>query len=131
MKASEGGHVAITVLQFLVGVLMVFGGASFAYFAVNPFGTALGLIHLSVGLLGLVTGFLVLRGDVSRLLGLLVAVNVVTIGYSSISEYIVEAQSLLPGFATIGSLAGTTVAIIMSCALLALLLGRSRRPVPR
>lgn len=104
----------------------MFGGASFAYFAVNPFGTTLGLIHLSVGMLGLVTGFLVLHGDVSRLRSLLVAVNVVTIGYSSASEYIVETESLLPGFATIGSLVGTIVAIIMSCALLVLLLGRSR-----
>ena len=117
------------VLQFLVGGLVVFGGSSFAYFAVNPFGTALGLIHLSIGLVGLAVGFLFLRGDISRLRSLLVAINLVTIGYSSLSEYIVETESLLPGFASTGSLVGTVVAIVMSCVLLALLSSkRSRRP---
>jgi hypothetical protein len=127
----QGGsdRAAITVLQFLVGGLVVFGGSSFAYFAVNSFGTALGSVHLSIGFVGLIAGFLILRGDISRLRGLLVAINLVTIGYSSFSEYIVQTESLLPGFASIGSLVGTIVAITMSCALLALLFSRSRRPI--
>jgi hypothetical protein len=130
-RGQQGGsdRAAIVVLQFLVGGLVVFGGSLFAYFAVNPFGTALGLTHLSIGLVGLVVGILVLRGDVSRLRGLLVAINLLTIGYSSLSEYIVETESLLPGFASIGSLVGTIVAIAMGCALLASLsFSRSRRP---
>jgi hypothetical protein len=80
------------------------------------------LIHLSIGLVGLAVGFLILRG-------LLVAINLVTIGYSSFSEYIVQTESSLRGFASIGSLVGTLVAIAMSCALLALLFSRSRRPI--
>ncbi len=105
--------------------MVVFGGSSFAYFALDSFGTGLGLIHLSIGLVGLVVGFLILRGDISRLRGLLVAISLVAIGYSSFSEYIVQTDSLLPGFASIGSLVGTIVAIAMSCALLALLFSRS------
>jgi hypothetical protein len=40
----QGGsdRAAIVVLQFLVGGLVVFGGSSFAYFAVNLLGTAWG-----------------------------------------------------------------------------------------
>jgi len=128
-RQGGGDRAAIVVLQFLVGGLVVFGGSSFAYFAVNPFGTALGLVHLSIGLVGLVAGFLILRGDIPRLRGLLVAINLMTIGYSASSEYIAQTESLLPGFASIGSLVGTIVAIAMSFALLALLFSRSRRPI--
>jgi len=47
-RRQVGGsdRAAITVLQFLVGGLVVFGGSSFAYFALDSFGTGLGLIHL-------------------------------------------------------------------------------------
>lgn len=42
---------AIRALQFLVGGLVTFGGASFVL-AVDSFGMALGLIHLTIGLVG-------------------------------------------------------------------------------
>ncbi|MDA4117420.1 MAG: hypothetical protein OK455_03650 [Thaumarchaeota archaeon] len=107
---------AIKVLQLMVGSLVVFGGASLSVFASNQLGIALGLVHLSIGVFGLLTGFLILR---TRALPrrLLIAVNVVTIAYSLFSEILVQIESLLPSFALTGSLIGTVVAIIMSGAI--------------
>lgn len=118
---------AVKVLQFLVGALVTFGGASFAAFAINAFGTLLGLIHLSIGVAGLVTGILISRSEeLPR--RLLIAVNAVTIVYSASSESLVEAESLLPSFAATGSLIGTGVALIMSAAIIYLLLTSTWRP---
>lgn len=112
---------AIIVLQLLVGALVTMGGILFATLAVNSFGTDLGLIHLSIGVTDILSGVAFLQAKPwSR--SLLLAVNAVTIAYSSFSESIVEIQSLLPSFASIGSLIGTLIAIIMSFAVIALLL---------
>jgi hypothetical protein len=112
---------AIIVLQFLVGGLVTMGGTLFATLSVNSFGTSLGLIHLSIGVTGILSGVAFLQAKPwSR--SLLLAINAVTIAYSSFSESIVEIQSLLPSFASIGSLIGTLIAIIMSFAVIALLL---------
>ncbi len=97
------------------------GGASFVAFAVNAFGTLLGLIHLSIGVVGLVTGILI-SGSEELPRRLLITVNAVTIVYSASSEGLVEAESLLPSFAVTGSLIGTGVALIMSAAIIYLLL---------
>jgi hypothetical protein len=83
----------------LVAGLVTFGGASFAFFAVNSFGTVLGLIHLTIGLVGVFAAFLTLKSDASWLGGFLISINVVTIAYSSLSESVAEVESLLPGFA--------------------------------
>lgn len=118
---------AIRALQFLVGGLVTFGGASFALFAVDSFGMELGLIHLAIGLVGLAAAILTLRGYAPWLPGFLVAINGTTIAYSSLSESIAETESLLPGFASIGSLVGTLVAIVLSCAIIYLLFAPQRR----
>ncbi len=120
-------HGAIKVLQFLVGGLVTFGGASFAFLAVNSFGTALGLIHLTIGLVGLFAAFLTLMSDASWLGGFLIAINAVTIAYSSLSESVAEVESLLPGFTATGSLVGTVVAIVMSFTIIYLLLASHMR----
>jgi hypothetical protein len=112
---------AIIALQFLVGGLVTVGGTLFAALAVNSFGTGLGLIHLSIGVIGILSGVAFLQAK-PRSRSLLLAINAVTIAYSSFSESIVEIQSLLPSFASIGSLIGTVIAIIMSFAVIALLL---------
>jgi hypothetical protein len=112
---------AIIVLQFLVGGLVTMGGTLFATLAVNSFGRSLGLIHLSIGVTGILSGVAFLQAK-PRSRSLLLAINAVTIAYSSFSESIVEIQSLLPSYASIGSLIGTLIAIIMSFAVIAILL---------
>lgn len=86
----------VVLLQFLVGGLVTMGVTLFAVFAVNSFGTSLGLVHPSLGLTGLLAGFLTLRGDPSNLRAFLIVVNVVTIAYSSLSESIVQIGELCP-----------------------------------
>jgi hypothetical protein len=115
---------ALTVLQFLVGGLVTMGGSLFALDAVNSFGTALGLIHLTIGIAGLLGAFVMVTVK-PWYRNFLLAANILTIAYSSFSESLVEIQSLLPSFAAVGSLYGTVIAIIMSGAIIFLLARRN------
>jgi len=114
-------RLAIEILQLLVGALVTIGGSLFAIFAVNSFGIALGLIHLSIGIAGIIGGIAFLLGK-PRSSTLLLAINGLTIAYSTFSESIVQIQSLLPPFASTGSLVGTVIALIMSFGIIYLLL---------
>jgi hypothetical protein len=115
------GKTVVTVLQFLVGALVTMGGSLFALLAVNNFGKSLGLIHLSIGLAGLVGGFVALK-ERSWSKIFLLGINVMTIGYSSLSESIVEIESLLPSNSALGSLIGTIIAILMSATIIYVLM---------
>jgi hypothetical protein len=115
-----GKRQLVTVLQFLVGSLVTFGGTAFTLLAINPFGTALGLGHLSIGIVGLLVGILVAkRKALPR--GTLLAVNGVTIAYSLLSVSIASLQSLLPADALHDSLIGTFIAVVMSGTLIYLI----------
>src|SRR5450756_298906 len=72
---------AIVVLQFFVGGLVTMGGALFATLAVNPFGTGLGLVHLSISVTCLLAGITFLQGK-SWSRSVLLIINPVAIGYS-------------------------------------------------
>ncbi|HKW04331.1 MAG TPA: hypothetical protein VJN71_03430 [Nitrososphaerales archaeon] len=103
----------VTVLQFLVGALVTMGGTLFATLALNEYGRSLGIAHLSIGLLALAGGFVAWkRAPWSR--SYLLAIDALTIAYSTTSETLVQVQSLLPSYASLGSLIGTVIAIIMS-----------------
>jgi hypothetical protein len=113
----------VIVLQLLVGALVTMGGALFAVFALNPLGTALGLVHFTSGVVGLLAGVMLLRSTaVSR--RFLLAVNGWIISYSALSESIVQIASLPTSRVSIGSLIGTIIAIMMSCMIVYLLLKR-------
>src|SRR5207245_5351747 len=60
-KWVRKNQTVVTILQFLVGALVTFGGVAFTAFARNQFGLALGVIHLLLGLTGLAAGFVMLR----------------------------------------------------------------------
>jgi uncharacterized membrane protein YfcA len=112
----------VTVLQFFVGGLVVFGGAAFAKDGTYPLGTALGLIHLSVGVVGLSAGYAFFRNRRwSR--RLVLAANGLTIAYSAFSESVAKIDSLLPSSFN-DSLIGTLVAIVTSGAIIYLLVSR-------
>jgi hypothetical protein len=110
----------VTILQFLVGALVTMGGTLFAALALSEYGRILGLVQLSVGVMGLAGGYAALR-LAQRSKKFLLGINVLTIAYSAASEGLVETQSLLPGFASLGSLVGTIVAVVMSGAIIYLL----------
>jgi hypothetical protein len=123
-EQRKSTRTVVTVLQFMVGALVTMGGSLFAIYAVNSFGTSLGLIHFSIGITNLLAGIAYLRA-IRWSRNFLLVINAVTIGYSSFSESIVQIQSLLPSTPSTGSLIGTIIAIIMSCVIIYLLLKRN------
>jgi hypothetical protein len=109
----------ITVLQFFVAGLVVVGGVAFASAGTYPLGTALGLIHLAVGLTDLFAGYAFLRRNACSQ-RFLIAMNSLTITYSAFSESTAPIDSLLPPGVN-DSLIGTVVAIIVSGTIIYLL----------
>jgi hypothetical protein len=114
MPESGTRRSAIIILQILVGSIVALGGFAFASFAIGQFGMALGIIHFSVGVTELITGFYMLRTR-SALRRVLLATNGITIGYSTFSESLVQLDSLLPAGPSLDSMVGTIIAIAMSC----------------
>lgn len=109
----------VTALQFFVGGLVTLGGAAYARFGTYPFGTALGLVHLAVGLAGLLGGYIVYRRE-PRARRFLIVVNLVTIAWSAFSEGMAQVFSLLtPGIND--SLIGTIVAVLVSAEIIYML----------
>ena len=94
-------------------------GLGYATSATYPVGTALGVVHLLVGLIGLFAGYAFLKRKAhSR--RLLVAINGVTIAYSAFSESLAEVYALMtPGVGE--ALIGTIIAIVVSVAIIYLL----------
>ncbi len=125
-SVSGNKRPAVTVLQFLVGALVTLGGSAFAAFAFTAFGRSLGLTHLSVGVIGIIGGFVALRAR-SRSWRFLIIINALTIVWSSLSESLVEIDSLLPTSASMDSLIGTIIAIIMSGVIIYLLTRKDPR----
>jgi hypothetical protein len=112
---SQSRRGLITALQFFVGALVTLGGAAFAEDGAYPIGTALGSVHLVVGILGLVGGYGVYkRKDWSK--SYLVAINAVTIAYSAFAETLAEVYAYLPQGIN-DALIGTIVAIVVSAAI--------------
>jgi len=114
--AGKTSRELVTALQFFVGGLVTLGGLGYASSATYPVGTALGLIHLVVGLAGLYAGYAFLKRKAWSP-QFLIATNLVTIAYSAFSESVAEIYALMPP--GIGdALIGTILAIIVSCAIL-------------
>ena len=106
-------------MQFFNGALVTLGGLGYAASATYPAGTALGVIHLLVGLISLFAGYAFLKREAySR--RLLLAINGVTIAYSAFSESLAEVYALMtPGIGD--ALIGTIIAIVVSIAIIYLL----------
>lgn len=117
--SGERKREIIVALQFFVGGLVTLGGAAYATGGTYPLGTALGLVHLSVGLTGLFAGYAILRrAPWSR--RFLIWTNVVTIVYSAFSESLAQIYALLPPGIT-DSLVGTIIAILVGVVIIYLL----------
>ncbi len=113
----------VAALQFFVGGLVTLGGAAFARGGTYPVGTALGLVHLAVGLAALLGGYAVLRRKPWSK-KFLVAINVVTIAYSALAESLAEIYAYLPPGIN-DALIGTIVAILVSGAIIYLLVEKT------
>ena len=95
------------------------GGAAYARSGTYPFGTAMGLVHLAVGLTGLFAGYSFLRRK-HWSQNFLIGINYLTIGYSAFSETIAEIYALLPPGIN-DALIGTIIAIIVSATIIYIL----------
>ena len=125
--ASEkgAGRELVTALQFFVGALVTLGGLGYASSATYPVGTALGLVHLAVGVAGLYAGYAFFRRRPGSA-RLLLWMNGLTIAYSAFSEGAAEIYALMtPGIGD--ALIGTIVAIVVSAAIIYLVLRRGYR----
>ena len=111
---------AITIVQFLNGALVTGGGIAFAKFALTGFGTALGLIHLGIGIIGLVAAMAAVF-SFARSRSFLLGINIVTIAYSTASEIAIYFGALLSPDAATDSLIGTIIAIALSFSIIYLL----------
>lgn len=117
-------HEIVSVLQFFMAGLVTLGGAAFARGGTYPVGTALGLVHLAVGLTGLFAGYSFLtRKTWSR--KFVIVINGVTIGYSALAESLAEIYAFLPPGIN-DALIGTIIAIIVSATIIYLLVSRAR-----
>jgi hypothetical protein len=109
----------VIALQFFDGALVTVGGLGYASSATYPVGTALGVIHLLVGLVGVFAGYAFFRRKTySR--RFLFAICGVTIAYSAFSETLAEVYALMtPGIGE--ALVGTIIAIFVGVAIIYLL----------
>ncbi|MDG6998725.1 MAG: hypothetical protein JRN15_06395 [Nitrososphaerota archaeon] len=117
--AGQRTREIVTILQFFVGGLVTLGGAAYARSGTYPFGTAMGLVHLAVGLTGLFAGYSFLRRK-HWSQNFLIGINYLTIGYSAFSETIAEIYALLPPGIN-DALIGTIIAIIVSATIIYIL----------
>jgi hypothetical protein len=116
---TQKGREVIMVLQFFVGALVTLGGVAFAVDGTRPVGTALGALHLVIGLVGLFGGYVFLKRKAwSR--KFLVGINSVTIVYSAFAETLAEVYAYLPPGIN-DALIGTIIAIIVSAVIIYML----------
>lgn len=112
---SESRQGLVTALQFFVGGLVTLGGAAFTEDGSYPVGTALGSVHLVIGVLGLVGGVAIYKRTAWSK-PYLVTINAVTIAYSAFSETLAEVYAYLPQGVN-DALIGTIIAIVVSGAI--------------
>lgn len=121
--APQKNREIVMALQFFVGGLVTFGGAAYAKNGTYPVGTALGLVHLAVGVSGLIGGYYFMR-RMSWSTRFLIGTNSITIAYSAFSETLAQMYDYLtPGITD--SLIGTIVAIVVSAVILRILTRRN------
>jgi hypothetical protein len=118
--SSQRSHQIITILQFFVGGLVTLGGAAYASSGTYPIGTALGSVHLVIGITGLFGGYFFLKRKAwSR--KFLIEMNSLTIAYSLFAESLAELYAYLPRGIN-DALIGTIIAIIVSSVIIYMLL---------
>jgi hypothetical protein len=105
------------ILEFLVGGIVVLGGASLVKFALDAEGPILGIVHLALGLMAFPAGYLLLTGG-TRARTFTLLVNMGIIGFSTLSEGLLASAGSLPTDDFDASLVGTTVAVLIGLAVI-------------
>ncbi len=108
--------VGLTVLQLLVGVIVVLGGSALTILSSGGIDSTLGAVHLAIGLLAFPSAYGIWKAK-TRSVAFAKVTNVAIVLFSAASEIFVVATASTAQV-LIGSLGGTLVAIGISLALI-------------
>src|SRR2546426_3105804 len=103
----------LAVLEFIVGGIVLLGGAALVYFSIDATGKTLGIVHAFVGLMAFPAGYLLLMGK-ARAQVLTLGIDVAIIVFSTGSEVILSTTGSLASGPLTDSIIGTTMAGIVS-----------------
>src|SRR3989449_7752154 len=106
----------LAVLEFIVGGIVLLGGAALVYFSIDATGKTLGIVHVFLGLMAFPAGYLLLMGK-ARARVLTLGVDVAIIAFSTVSEVILSTTGSLASGPFTDSIIGTTVAALLSVAI--------------
>src|SRR2546426_10724355 len=106
----------LAVLEFIVGGIVLLGGAGVVYFSIDASGKTLGIVHVFLGLMAFPAGYLLLIGK-ARARVLTLGVDVAIIAFSTVSEVILSTTGSLASGPFTDSIIGTTVAVLISGAI--------------
>src|SRR3989442_11131975 len=119
----------LAVLEFIVGGIVLLGGAALVYFSIDSTGKTLGIVHAFFGLMAFPAGYLLLIGK-ARAQVLTLGIDVAIIAFSTGSEVILSTTGSLASGPFTDSIIGTTMAVIISAAIGCLFIGvRAQNPV--
>src|SRR2546422_8987589 len=103
----------LAVLEFIVGGIVLLGGAALVYFSIDATGKTLGIVHVFLGLMAFPAGYLLLMGK-ARARVLTLGVDVAIIAFSTVSEVILSTTGSLASGPFTDSIIGTTVAVVLA-----------------
>src|SRR2546425_12172310 len=106
----------LAVLEFIVGGIVLLGGAALVYFSIDATGKTLGIVHAFLGLMAFPAGYLLLMGK-ARAQVLTLAIDVAIIAFSTGSEVILSTTGSLASGPFTDSIIGTTMAVLIAAAI--------------
>src|SRR3989442_5508610 len=106
----------LAVLEFIVGGIVLLGGAALVYFSIDSTGKTLGIVHAFFGLMAFPAGYLLLIGK-ARAQVLTLGIDVAIIAFSTGSEVILSTTGSLASGPFTDSIIGTTMAGLPSGAI--------------
>jgi hypothetical protein len=102
----------VAILEFIVGAIVLSGGAALSVLTVGGVDKGLGVVHAILGFLAFPAGYALLSGR-RWAWTLVLSLNIITILFNAISESIVVVTGTLSDSPLYGSIGGTTVAILI------------------
>ena len=106
----------LAVLEFIVGGIVLLGGAALVYFSIDATGKTLGIVHAFLGLVAFPAGYLLLMGK-ARAQVLTLGIDVAIIAFSTGSEVILSTTGSLASGPFTDSIIGTTMAVLIAAAI--------------
>ncbi|HXL51084.1 MAG TPA: hypothetical protein VN949_04665 [Candidatus Limnocylindrales bacterium] len=129
MSANRSIRVLLlAVLEFIVGGVVVLGGAALVYFSTDATGMSLGIVHAILGLMAFSAGYLILTGKAGAR-KLTLGADAAIITFSLVSEIILSTTGSLPSGPLADSIVGTAVAVLIAAIVVYQLMSPGLRPL--